>query len=145
MKWILYRVVSSCLNKENDQNREVEKSLLLRKIVIKNVIGFDCICLYQDTFFKTYHPSYTQIGHLMGRGTVYCNFNRNMVEGVGCPVLAALASLLKGRLFHAPTRTTSSGCFMLHRTIHALWNLYGNPYRNRAVKEEETVTWWGNS
>ena len=45
------------------------------------------------------------------------------------------------RLFHAPTGTTSSGCFMLHRTVHALWNLYGNPYRNRAEKEEETVTW----
>ena len=45
------------------------------------------------------------------------------------------------RLFHAPTRTTSSGCLMLHRTVHALWNLYGNPYGNRAEKEEETVTW----
>ena len=49
------------------------------------------------------------------------------------------------RLFHSLTRTTSSGCLVLHRTIHALWNLYGNPYRNRAEKEEETVTWWGNS
>ena len=45
------------------------------------------------------------------------------------------------RLFHAPTRTTSSGCLVLHRTDHALWNLYGDPYRNRAEKEEETVTW----
>ena len=43
------------------------------------------------------------------------------------------------RLFHAPTRTTSSGCFMLHRTVHALWNLYGNPYRNRAETKEETI------
>ena len=43
------------------------------------------------------------------------------------------------RLFHAPTRTTSSGCFMLHRTVHALWNLYGNPYRNRAETDEETI------
>ena len=43
------------------------------------------------------------------------------------------------RLFHAPTRTTSSGCFMLHRTVHALWNLYGNPYTNRAETEEETI------
>ena len=43
------------------------------------------------------------------------------------------------RLFHAPTRTTSSGCFMLHRTVHALWNLYGNPYRNCAETEEETI------
>ena len=33
------------------------------------------------------------------------------------------------RLFHAPTRTTSSGCVVLHRTIHALWNLYGNLYK----------------
>ena len=36
----------------------------------------------------THHPSYTQIGHFMGRETVYCNMN-NMVMGVGCPVLAA--------------------------------------------------------
>ena len=44
------------------------------------------------------------------------------------------------RLFHTPTRTASSGCLMLHRTVHALWILYGNPYRNRAGKEGETVT-----
>ena len=31
------------------------------------------------------------------------------------------------RLLH--TRTTFSRCLMLHRTIHALWNLYGNPYK----------------
>ena len=43
------------------------------------------------------------------------------------------------RLFHVSTRTTSSGCFMLHRTVHALWNLFGNPYRNRAETEEETI------
>ena len=43
------------------------------------------------------------------------------------------------RLFHAPTGTTFSGCFMLHRTVHALWNLYGNPYRNRAETEEQTI------
>ena len=49
------------------------------------------------------------------------------------------------RLFHAPTSTTSSGCLMLHRTVHALWNLYGNPYKNRAEKDEEAVTWWGKS
>ena len=48
-------------------------------------------------------------------------------------------------LFHAPTRTTSSRCVMLHRTVHALWNLYGNPYKNRTGKEEGTVTWRGNS
>ena len=36
-----------------------------------------------------YHPSYTQIGHFMGRETVHCNLNSSMVEGVGCPVLAA--------------------------------------------------------
>ena len=37
----------------------------------------------------TYHPSYTQIGQFTERETVYCNLNNNMVEGVGCPVLAA--------------------------------------------------------
>ena len=36
----------------------------------------------------TYHTSNKQIGHFMGCETVYCNLN-NMVEGVGCPVLAA--------------------------------------------------------
>ena len=46
--------------------------------------------------------------------------------------------LYPARLFHAPTRMTSSRCFMPHRTIHALWNLYGNPYKNRAEKEQET-------
>ena len=35
----------------------------------------------------------------------------------------------RGRLFHAPTCITSSGCFMLHRTVYALWNLYRNPYK----------------
>ena len=45
-------------------------------------------------------------------------------------------------LLLAPTRTTSCRC--LRRTVHALWNLYGNPYKNRAEKEEEMVTWWGN-
>ena len=29
MKWNLYRVVSLCLNKQNVQNRQVERSLLL--------------------------------------------------------------------------------------------------------------------
>ena len=29
MNWNLYRVVSLCLNKQNVQNRQVEKSLLL--------------------------------------------------------------------------------------------------------------------
>ena len=43
------------------------------------MIGFDCVCLYRDTFFMTYHPSYTHIGHFMGRETVYCNLNSNMV------------------------------------------------------------------
>ena len=38
------------------------------------------------------------------------------------------------RLFHTPTRTTSSRCLMLHRNVHALWNLYGNPHKNRAEK-----------
>ena len=31
----------------------------------------------------TYHPSYTHIGHFMGREAVYCNMNSNTVEGVG--------------------------------------------------------------
>ena len=33
----------------------------------------------------TYHPSYTQIGHFMGRETI-CNINSNMADGVGYPV-----------------------------------------------------------
>ena len=41
------------------------------------------------------------------------------------------------RLFHAPTRTTSSGCVVLHRTVNALWNLYGNLHKNRAEQKEE--------
>ena len=54
------------------------------------MIGFDCIGLYRDTFFMTYHLPYTQIGHFMGRETVYGNLNSNMVEGACCPVLAAM-------------------------------------------------------
>ena len=50
------------------------------------------------------------------------------------------SNTFQSRLFHAPTRATPSGCLVLHRTVHALWNLYGNPYRNRAEKKEETVT-----
>ena len=49
------------------------------------------------------------------------------------------------RLFHPLTRTTSSGCLMLHKTVNVLWNLYGNPYKSRAEKEEETGRWCGNS
>ena len=44
-----------------------------------------------------------------------------------CFISWHMHSLRAVRLFHAPTRTTSSGCFMLHRTVHALWNLYGFP------------------
>ena len=40
----------------------------------------------------TYHPSCTQIGHFMGRETVYCNMNSNMVEGVDCPVRCQVAA-----------------------------------------------------
>ena len=38
------------------------------------------------------------------------------------------------RLFHAPTRTTSSGCLVLDRTVHALWNLYGKIMQKRKEK-----------
>ena len=41
------------------------------------------------------------------------------------------------RLFHAPTRTTSSGCLVQHRAAHALWNLYENPSRNRAERKKK--------
>ena len=41
----------------------------------------------------TYHPYYTQIGHFMGRETVYCNMNSNMIEGAGCPVRCQVAPL----------------------------------------------------
>ena len=47
------------------------------------------------------------------------------------------------RLFHASTRKASSRCLMLLRTVHSLWNLYGNPDKNLANnmnKEEETNT-----
>ena len=43
------------------------------------------------------------------------------------------------RLFHAPTRTTSNGCLVLHRTVHALWNLYGNPYRKKKQSSDEGI------
>ena len=42
----------------------------------------------RDTSFMAYHLSYKQMGHFMGHETIYCSSNNNMVEGVGCPVLA---------------------------------------------------------
>ena len=47
------------------------------------MIGFRCICLYQDTFFMTYHQSGTQIGHFMERETVYCDLNSKHGWGRG--------------------------------------------------------------
>ena len=44
------------------------------------------------------------------------------------------------KLLHALTRTTSSGCLVLHRTVHALWNLYGNPYEVRDLFLWEMLT-----
>ena len=55
--------------------------------------------------------------------------------------LTAATVHCRTRLFHSSTHTTSRRCFILDRTIHDLWNLYGNPYKSRAEKEEETVTW----
>ena len=48
-------------------------------------------------------------------------------------------------MLHISTRMTSSGCLVLHKTVHTLWNLYGNPFKNRVGNEEETVTGCGNS
>ena len=72
-------------------------------------------------------------------------FKERVTETWGQTLSLYRFHIINTRLFHAPTHTTSSGCFVLHRTVHALWNLYGNPYKNRAEKEEETVTWLGNS
>ena len=49
-------------------------------------------------------------------------------------VLYVVEFYIGHRLFHAPTCTTSRGCLVLHRTVHALWNLYGNPHKNHAEK-----------
>ena len=66
---------------------EAEKSLLLYKIVIRkkwlDLIAF--VYKRRDISFVTHHLPYKQIGQLMGRETVYCNLNSNIVEGVGCP------------------------------------------------------------
>ena len=72
-------------------NTQVEKSPLHWKIVIRKK-WFDFIAFvykWLETSFMAYHPSYKQMGHFMGRETVYCTLNNNMVEGVGCPVLCA--------------------------------------------------------
>ena len=62
MKWNLYRVVSLCLNKQNVQKQTSwAKSTALKDCDQEEMIGFDCICLYRDTFLMTYHPSYTLI------------------------------------------------------------------------------------
>ena len=54
----------------------------------------------------------------------------------------SLKIMQDGIMFHAPTRTTSSRCFMLHRTVHALCDLYGNPYRNCAEKKKKHSVCW---
>ena len=71
---------------------QTEKSLLLYKIESRkkwlDFIAF--VYERRDTSFVTHHLPYKQIGQLMGRETVYCNLNSNMVEGVGCSVLASM-------------------------------------------------------
>ena len=67
-----------------------EKSTALKIVIGKKwfyLIVF--VSKRRDMSFMTYQPSYKQIGHYMGRETVYCNLSSNMVEGEGCHVLAA--------------------------------------------------------
>ena len=64
-----------------------EMSTVLKDSDQTEMIAF--VYKVQDMSFVTYHPSNKQISHFMGRETVHCNLNSNMVEGVGCPVLAA--------------------------------------------------------
>ena len=61
------------------------------------------------------------------------------VDGSACAIVGdlqgrkyysfSLGLQLVHRLFHAPIGTFS-GCFVLHRTVYSIRNLYGNPYKS---------------
>ena len=55
----------------------------------------------------TYHPSHTQIGHFMGRETVYCNFNSlRPSDAYGYAPVIRLKMAISGRHAHIHTDKT---------------------------------------
>ena len=73
--------------------------------------------------FVTYHPSNKPIGLFIGCETIYCNLNSNMVEDVGCPVLAARQrhgswnSLPMLRLFGGPPKLMGHECKRIRKEV----------------------------
>ena len=94
-----------------------------------------------DIWAISYHVQMSFRDNWVGFVSDWYHILYRALDSFTVPLYTPNGRQLPARLFHALTRTTSSGCLVLHRTVHALWNLYGNPYRNRAEKEEETVTW----
>ena len=90
MKWNLYREVPLCWENKTSEHTRGEKSTASKDCDQKEMIAFDCICLSRTIYvLQDINPSKKQIGHFMGRETVYYNLNSNMVEGVDCTGLAA--------------------------------------------------------
>ena len=89
LKWNLYRKAPLCLNKQNVWTYKLRKVYCFKRLWLERN---DWIWLHlfinADASFMTYFSSYKQTGHFTGRETAYCNLNSNMIEGVGCPVLA---------------------------------------------------------
>ena len=91
MKWNLYREVPLYLSKQNVWTYTVKKGYCFKRLWSErnDWIWLHLFYIWRDMSFVTYHPSNKQLGHFIGRETVYCNLNSNVVEGMGCPVLAA--------------------------------------------------------
>ena len=67
----------------------------------------------------TYYPSDTQIGHFIGRETVYCKMNNNMVEGVACLVRCqAVPWAVKQSTNLAAQRSIQDACLDVSLLIH---------------------------
>ena len=107
----------------------------------------DCITIFTHWMWMAHmgtNTAWEKAFNCVKHHTTYSVNLRNRRRLTACMNLSSCHHYCwySAKLFHAPTRT-SSGCLKLHRTV--LWNLFGNTYKNRAAKEEETVVWWGYS
>ena len=71
-KWNLYREVSLCLSEQNVWTENLGKVYRIKNCDQRKMLDLIAfVYKRRDTSFVTYHLSYTQIGHFMGRETVY--------------------------------------------------------------------------
>ena len=82
--------IEKCLNKQNVWAHKLRIVYCFKNVIRKKLLDLIAFVYKQwQTYCMTYHLSYKEIGHFMGRVAVYCNLNSNMVDDVGCPALAA--------------------------------------------------------